>query len=138
MKNIEKYTKTKDALEAYNSLRLKMFPFEEWIELEYEDPSKQTLLEAAEGLINVWEVHGPRHAAIIKKLLDLADAVAREKNKPVLNCDKYRTAKEAFIAFNKMCADKSCYRCPFSAERNGYFSCRLNWLYSESKKEVSK
>ena len=31
MKNIEKYTDTKDALDAYNSLNIKKLPFDEWL-----------------------------------------------------------------------------------------------------------
>ena len=31
MKNIEKYTNTKDALEAYNQPKSKIVPFEEWL-----------------------------------------------------------------------------------------------------------
>ena len=43
MKNIEKYTNTKDAMEAYNN-SVKNVPFDEWLELEYKE---RTLLEAA-------------------------------------------------------------------------------------------
>ena len=61
-------------------------------------------------------------------------ALKREKAKPVRNCDKHRTAKEAFIAFEKMCQSKSCDVCPFSAEKDESCSCRLNWLYAEADK----
>ena len=86
MKNIEKYQETKAALEAYNSLGLKMFPFEEWIECEYEEPSKQTLLESAETLTDAW-FNGGTIDGVKKKILILADAIEREKKKPVRNCD---------------------------------------------------
>ena len=143
MKNIEKYTSTNDALEAYNALGHGNMPFDKWLGCEYEEPRQLTLLEAAKEIKGLWDKAISSCQAIKLETWNdaidrLSDAAEREGCKPVLNCDKYRTAKEAFIAFNKMCADKSCYRCPFSAERNGYFSCRLNWLYSESKKEVSK
>ena len=42
MKNIEKYSETKGALEAYNKLDFKNVPFDTWIELEYEEPREQT------------------------------------------------------------------------------------------------
>ena len=38
MKNIEKYSNTKDALKAYNSLASKPIPFDKWLESEYEEP----------------------------------------------------------------------------------------------------
>ena len=57
--------------------------------------------------------------------------------KPVLNCDKYRTEKDAFAGFNKMCFDRHCERCPFSEERNECIVCELNWLYAETEKEKS-
>ena len=41
MKNIEKHPNTKDALEAYNN-SVKNVPFDEWLELEYEEPREQT------------------------------------------------------------------------------------------------
>ena len=75
---------------------------------------------------------------LVCDLLSIADrieaALKREKIKPVLNCGKYRTAKEAFIAFEKMCNGKTYYRCPFSAERNEYINCMLNWLFAEADK----
>ena len=46
MKNIEKYTNTKDALEEYNN-SVKNVPFDEWLELEYKEPHERTLLAAA-------------------------------------------------------------------------------------------
>lgn len=75
---------------------------------------------------------------LVCDLLSIADrieaALKREKEKPVRNCDKYKTAKDAFDGFNKMCDGKTCYRCPFSAERNECMSCMLNWLYAEADK----
>ena len=47
MKNIEKYTNTKDALEAYNQPKYKNVPFDKWLDGEYEEPRVPTLLEAA-------------------------------------------------------------------------------------------
>ena len=65
-------------------------------------------------------------------------ALKREKAKPVRNCDKYKTAKGALAGFNEMCDGKTCYRCPFSAERNDGISCRFNWLYAVEEKEEAK
>ena len=136
MKNIEKYPNTKDALEAYNGLGLKRFPFEEWLEREFEEPNVQTLLEAAEAVIDEWYYTQQNITLndIGEKIVDLKNAIARERLKPVLNCDKYKTAKDALTGFNKMCSDKSCDRCPFSAERNECNICKLNWLYAEAEK----
>ena len=111
MKNIEKYTNTKDALEAYNSLNIKNLPFDEWIEYEYKEPHQlttieeqdSTLLEAAEGVMN--ELMTPHGSCIgfVAALSRLSSAIDREKRKPVRNCDKYRTAEEAHVALAEFC-----------------------------------
>lgn len=43
MKNIEKYTNTKDALEAYKRFNT-WDSFDQWLELEYKEPSPSTLM----------------------------------------------------------------------------------------------
>lgn len=97
MKNIEKYPNTKDALETYNSLDFKRVPFDMWLECEFEKPRFPTLLEAAEAVTTAWYADG--HDGVLesvrKHVTDLADAIAREKRKPVRNCDRYATAAEA-------------------------------------------
>ena len=123
MKNIEKYHETKGALEAYNKLDFKKVPFDIWLECEYEEPHVQTLLEAAEAIVKVGSG---------TLVADLCSAVEREKAKPVRNCDKYKTAKDALTGFNEMCSEKHCDRCPFSAKRNECNICKLNWLYAEA------
>ena len=136
MKNIEKYNESKAALNAYNSIISKKVPFDMWLELEYEEPREQTLLEAAEAVIDEW-YYTQQNVTLNdlgEKIVDLKKAIKREKANPVRNCDKYRTAKEAFIAFEKMCQSKYCNVCPFSAERNECMNCRLNWLYAEADK----
>ena len=139
MRNRDKYQLTNDAIEAWDKYHDcgGDMPFDKWLECEFEDPRESTLLKAAEGLINVWEVHGPRHAAIIKKLLDLADAVAREKNKPVRNFDRYKTAKEAYKGFLGVCESGNCPNCRFRHCETAC-ACAIEYLYSEAKKEVSK
>ena len=136
MKNIEKYHESKDALNAYNSIISKKVPFDVWLECEYEEPPKPTLLEAAKAIVKIV----PSTPTSVKRNLfrELRLAVEREKENPVRNCDKYRTAKEAFIAFEKMCQSKYCNVCPFSAERNECLNCGFNWLFAEAEKEVSK
>ena len=140
MKNIEKYTNTKDALEAYNQPKSKIVPFEEWLECEYEEPRVQTLLEAAKEVVKTWYAKLPEGSIdrVRQSIVRLSTAIEREKRKPVRNCDKYMTAKDAFAGFNKMCKSRHCNVCPFSAERNQCISCMLNWLYAEEDKEVSK
>lgn len=89
MKNIEKYTNTKDALEAYNQPKSKIVPFEEWLECEFEEPREQTLLEAASEVMRTWESQWQYgHLSIIEKAVrKLSIAIEREKRKPVRNCD---------------------------------------------------
>ena len=138
MKNIEKYTKTKAALEAYNSIiskivpfDVKNVPFDVWLECEYEEPpTKPTLIEAAEAIVNIVP---STPASVTRNLFcELRLAVEREKAKPVRNFNKYKTAKDALTGFNEMCSEKHCDRCQFSAERNECNICKLNWLYAEA------
>ena len=135
MKNIEKYHETKGALEAYNHQKSKNVPFDEWLELEYKEPREMTLLEAAKLVANEFYICG---TPTEKSLRILGQAVDREVKNPVRNCDKYRTAKDELVGFNKMCEEKTCDRCPFGAERNECRICKLNWLYAEAEKEEAK
>ena len=136
MKNIEKYHESKDALNAYNSIISKKVPFDVWLECEYEEPPKQTLMEATEAIVKIVSI---TPTSVTRNLFrELRLAVEREKAKPVRNCDKYKTAKDAFAGFNEMCDEKTCYMCPFSAERNECLNCGFNWLFAEAEKEVSK
>lgn len=143
MKNIEKYMNTKAALKAYNKLDFKKVPFDEWLELEYEEPREQTLLEAAEAIIEEWYYTQDNVTLndLGEKMVDLKKAIdrekkniEREKKNPVRNCNKYRTANDAFAGFNKMCEEKKCSTCHFSAERNECMNCSFNWLFAEAEK----
>lgn len=136
MKNIEKYNESKAALNAYNSIISKKVPFDMWLELEYEEPPKPTLLEAAEAIVKI--VSSTPTSVTRNLFRELRLAVEREKANPVRNCDKYSTAKEAFAGFNKICEEKKCSMCPFSAERNECINCGFNWLFASTEKEVSK
>ena len=136
MKNIEKYTNTKDALEAYNSLGLNNVQFAEWLESEYEEPSAQTLLEAAKAVVKAWYAKMPEGsiARVGQLIVRLSSAIDREKRKPVRNCDKYRTAEEAHQALKEFCGKNECRicRCGDSTKTAG---CVLEWLYEEAGKE---
>ena len=139
MKNIEKYTNTKDALEAYNKLDFKKVPFDVWLELEYEEPRELTLLEAAEATINEWYYIQDDVTLndLGEKMVDLKNAIAREKRNPVRNCDKYKTAKEAYRAFSNVCQkENGCLNCRF--KNTQYGGCSILWAYEEAEKEVSK
>ena len=135
MKNIEKYTNTKDALEAYNAIGLKNVPFDVWLEHEYEEPRVPTLLEAADAVACSW-FDDDKIEALGVKICTLIDAIDCERRKPVRNLDKYRTAEEAQEAFDAFCAgiDK-CEHCRLS-KFNG--RCSISFLYGESKKDVKK
>lgn len=116
MKNIEKYQNTKDALEAYNAIGLDNVPFNAWLEHEYEEPRKPTMLEAAESVANSW-FDDDKTKVFGMKICDLVNAIVREKCKPVRNCDKYKTAEEAYTAFMKMCCDRPCLGCEFDSSK---------------------
>ena len=137
MKNIEKYTNTKAALEAYNKLDFKKVPFDEWLELEYEEPREQTLLEAAEAVIDEWYYTQQNVTLnnIGEKIVDLKKAIDRERMKPVRNCDKYKTMKEASIAFEKMCEGTECDKCFYDNSSRHPYGCRIAWIFSEAGKE---
>lgn len=139
MTNIEKYKETKDALEAYDSLDSKRVPFDIWLECEFEATRKPTLLEVAQEVVTAWRADGCVGVleAVRKRVADLADAIAREKRKSVRNCDRYRTAEEAFGALMKFC-NGTCSACPFRENINNGVSCFFTWLYAEANKEEAK
>ena len=136
MKNIEKYTNTKDALEAYNQPKFKGVPFDEWLECEFEEPSVPSLLEAAKAVVKAWYAKMPEGsiARVGQLIVRLSSAIDREKRKPVRNCDKYRTAEEAHQALKEFCGKNKCgsCRCGDSTKTAG---CVLEWLYEEAGKE---
>ena len=104
MKNIEKYTNTKDALDAYNSLNLKNLPFDEWLKRGYVEPRVPTLLEAAQEMTRTWESQWQYgHLSIVEKAVrELSIAIEREKHKPVRNCD-VGTSEEQAERFMRFC-----------------------------------
>lgn len=134
MKNIEKYKETKDALEAWRqSVEGGVYlSFDEWAQREYEAPRTPPLLEAAEAVVDEWyttDVSGGN-------IMDLENAIAGEKAKPVRNCDRFATAaeaEEAYQCFRKMCDKVSCSECRFCGCG---IPCVLAWLYEEAGKDV--
>lgn len=119
MKNIDKYKETKEALRAYQSLYLKLgspdTSFAKWLEEEYEDPKPPTLIEVAKELSRVLKAVRCTVGSSRDLSLDLVDrfidAVEREKQKPLRNCDKYTDLAEARRKFNELCRkhDENCY-----------------------------
>ena len=87
MKNIEKYTNTKDALEAYNSLDSKMVSFDAWLECEIEEPRVPTLIKAAQEVVKTWYAKIPEGslARVGQSIVRLSTAIEREMRKPVRN-----------------------------------------------------
>lgn len=133
MKNIEKYTNTKDALAAYNALGLKEVPFDTWLECEVEEPRVPTLIEAAQEVKEAWFANMyPRYFPQVSEAFScLWDAVEREKRKPVCNKDKYMTANEAIKGFREMCNGIThCVDCRFR-----HVNCGIAWLYEKAGKE---
>lgn len=138
MKNIEKYTNTKDALEAWRqSVEGGVYlSFDEWAKREYEAPRVTTLLEAAKALTDSW-LNGGTIAEANKNILALADTIKREKAKPVRNFEKYKTNDEAFVAYTKMCDSRECKILHFRYCGNS-IKCVLAWLYAEAEKEEAE
>ena len=133
MKNIEKYPNTKDARESYNQLKSKNVPFDKWLELEFEEPREPTLLDVAEELKNVLKQKDISLSDVAVAFSRLTAAIEREKRKPVRNCDKYNTVKDAMKAFSFMCDNTACEHCPYN--QGGAFKCKFAWLYAEAEKE---
>ena len=136
MKNYEKYTNTKDALEAYNKLNPREL-FETWLELEFEEPNEQALLEAAKAVVKAWYAKIPEGsiARVGQSIVRLSSAIDREKRKPVRKCDKYRTAEEAQVAFAEFCGKNKCGSCR-CGDRKEPAGCVLVWLYEDARKEA--
>lgn len=113
MKNIEKYPNTKDALAAYNAIKLKKVPFGIWLECEFEEPRVPTLLEAAQEVKEAWFANMyPRYFPQVSEAFScLWDAVEREKRKPVRNCDRPEcaTTKAAQDVWRKEDGGKTAY-----------------------------
>ena len=64
-----------------------------------------------------------------------------ESPAPQKNYDRYRTAEEAWRAFNDMCDRNTCDTCQlaqFAKAGNGCVSCRVNWLYAEAERGGAK
>ena len=135
MKNIEKYNESKAALNAYNSLVFKRVPFDVWLECEYEEPPKPTLIEAAEAIVKI--VSSTPTSVTRNLFRELRLAVEREKAKPVLNFEKYKTNDEAFVAYTKMCDSRECKIFHFRYCGNS-IKCVLAWLYAEAEKEEAE
>ena len=138
MKNIEKYTNTKDAIEAYNRLSDKRVTFYTWLECEFEEPRVPTLMEAAQEVVKAWYAKIPEGsiARVGQSIVRLSSAIKREKSKPVRNFAKYKTAEEAYDAFMKFCKKTDCYDC--SARKIKIHDCPLAWIYEEAAKEEAR
>ena len=122
MKNIEKYTNTKDAMDAYNALDSKTVSFDEWLKREYEEPRVTTLLEAAQEVVKTWYAKIPEGsiARVGQSIVRLSYAIKHEKHNPVRNCDAF--SKDEVL---EMLKDRS-----FSKEDT------IEWLYEEAKGET--
>ena len=83
----------------------------------------RTLLEAAEAVVDEWyatDVSG-------ENIIGLKNAIAREKAKPVRNCDRFATQEEAVAEFVRLCDE-------------GREPCEdvVTWLYEKTDKEKVK
>ena len=126
MKNIEKYTNTKDALEAWDKYHDGGgdMPFAAWAEQE---AVPLTLLEAATEVKETWNAKIPYGALsrVATTISVLADAIEHEKKKPVRNCD-VGTAEEQMKRFNKFCFPIKCSECQLYKDEYLY-TCILRW-----------
>lgn len=133
MKNIEKYTNTKDAIEAWDTYRYGGggTPFDIWLEQEYVEPRQPTLLEAADDALRAWDRRDEYGSLAWVKDRMRQLSVTIEKAKPVRNCDKYATAKNALGAYRAMCENLDCEHCRFGSSK-GMEDCVISWLYAEA------
>lgn len=130
MKNIEKYPDTNDTLDAFRA----------YMEKKYETPPPPppTLLEAAEAVKNEWYTTFPNVMldTLCEKIVDLENAIAREKSKPVRNCDRYRTAEDADAGFVAMC--EGIDKCEHCRLYKNHVRCSIAFLFAEADKEKTK
>lgn len=145
MTNAEKYPNTQGALEAWRMYgdRGGDKPFDLWLSLSADIAPEPTLLEAAEkliiGFVNTWS----EGWSSMECLENLRKAVKREKNKPIRNCDRYKTGEKAQEAFNSICRTHGiCNECQVRAIRkccgDENTQCQFLWLYAEAAKEEQK
>ena len=81
-------------------------------------------------------LNGWRPALCLSMLSDRIEAAyEREKAKPVRNCDKYRTADDAYDGFIEFCRKYTCGQCRFvnNGTPVGY---AIEWLYGYASKEA--
>lgn len=141
MKNIEKFQRTKDAIEAWGKYRDDggALPFAAWADQEVALP---TLLEAAENVKTTWESQWQYGSlsVVAGAIGNLSDAIDREKAKPVRNCDRYETGEDAYGGFRKFCDNLRCGNCKIKVcgDIYGGCECLLAWLYEEADKEKVK
>lgn len=137
MRNRDKYQLTNDAIEAWDKYHDGGgdMPFDKWLKCEFEDPSAPTLQEAAEALVKEFYRYNIDRYSFERCMERLSEAVKSEKAKPVRNCDRYKTAEEAYYAIYKMCYAHNCKDCRF---KEGGIPCRFLWLYEEAEKDEAK
>lgn len=97
--------------------------------VDFPEPRSQTILESAEALEN--GLAGTPADVTRRPCGELRSAIEREKSRKVRNMDKYKTAKEAFDAFDKMCSAYCCKDCRFDTLKKKLgLDCRFIWLYA--------
>lgn len=133
MNNIEKYPKTEDALRAWKNSGAGT-PYVDWLKDEYRELHTPTLLEAAERVnrihreINDWE------DGLEDAFCELDVAIRRKMHNP-RNCEKYKTADEAWGAFTNLCDRyERCENCPVFKHREPGRDdkCFAAWLYMDA------
>lgn len=146
MTNAEKYPNTQGALEAWRMYgdRGDDKPFDLWLSLNAVIEPTSTLLEAAKAVIENCYYRHLDQVTVNKTYKRLLDAILCEKKKPIRNCDRYRTAKDAEAAFNAMCRSQGdavdcCHGCPVRIVRQetdgNDTECQFLWLYAEAEEE---
>ena len=82
----------------------------------------------------IWKSKPPEGSLtnFLNAIVNLSEAIEREKKKPVRNFEKYKNADEAYEGFDKFChKSKTCLECRY---KDIYPECRFAWLYDEVEK----
>ena len=141
MKNIEKYTKTKDALEAYAANRNnECRTFEGWLDGEYVEPIAPTLMDAKVGnaaamreavvaVVKVGYPHNfqkeaPHIRAYCYEITTAIKKCFAALSSPPRNCD-VGTVDEQLNRFSAFCMSRKCNECPFVSSTYG--ECCVRW-----------
>lgn len=86
---------------------------------------REALSDACYAMFNFLKTH---YGSCYEEMANALDKAKSALAEPVRNCDRYRTAEEAYAGFAKFCGNNSCGECRLC---NRGITCSAAWLYEE-------